>query len=59
VANAFTERTAFRLPEPPLRLLLGKVALEVARQKLDRLRTDFETWEKVTLGCDLPEGENS
>jgi NAD(P)-dependent dehydrogenase (short-subunit alcohol dehydrogenase family) len=40
---------------PPLRLLLGKVALELGRKKLDMLRKDFDTWEKTTVGADYPE----
>jgi NAD(P)-dependent dehydrogenase (short-subunit alcohol dehydrogenase family) len=41
---------------PPLRLLLGKTALELARKKLDLLRNDFDTWEATTLAADFPEG---
>jgi NAD(P)-dependent dehydrogenase (short-subunit alcohol dehydrogenase family) len=41
-------------PTPPLRLLLGKMALELARKKLDTLKTDFDTWEATTLGADFP-----
>ncbi|WP_107091676.1 oxidoreductase [Streptomyces sp. MMG1533] len=39
---------------PPLRLLLGKVALDVALARLDALRTDFTTWRDVTLSADYP-----
>lgn len=42
---------------PPLRLLLGKAALELARKKLESLRHDFDTWESTTLGADFPEGQ--
>ncbi|MFL9874702.1 oxidoreductase [Paraburkholderia megapolitana] len=42
---------------PPLRLLLGKMALELARKKLDLLRQDFDTWEATTVGADFPQGE--
>ncbi len=42
---------------PPLRLLLGKMALELARKKLDTLRADFDAWEATTLGADYPEHE--
>jgi NAD(P)-dependent dehydrogenase (short-subunit alcohol dehydrogenase family) len=42
---------------PPLRLLLGKMALEVARKKIEMLRKDFDTWESTTVGADYPEGE--
>ena len=41
---------------PPLRLLLGKAALELARKKLDFLRSDFDAWEATTIGADFPEG---
>lgn len=40
---------------PPLRLLLGKAALELARKKLDLLRKDFDKWEATTVGADYPE----
>ncbi|WP_244817387.1 oxidoreductase [Caballeronia sp. Lep1P3] len=42
---------------PPLRLLLGKAALELARKKLDSLKGDFDAWEKTTVGADFPENE--
>lgn len=41
---------------PPLRLLLGKAALELARKKLDTLRHDFDTWEATTVSADFPQG---
>ena len=41
---------------PPLRLLLGKAALDMARKKLDFMRNDFDAWEATTLGADFPEG---
>ncbi|MCB8881996.1 oxidoreductase [Acidisoma cellulosilytica] len=43
-------------PNPPLRLLLGAMAMDGARQKLDMLKTDFDTWEETTRGADFPEG---
>jgi NAD(P)-dependent dehydrogenase (short-subunit alcohol dehydrogenase family) len=46
---------AVESPTPPLRLLLGRMALEKARAKLDALRGDFDAWEKVALGADFPE----
>jgi NAD(P)-dependent dehydrogenase (short-subunit alcohol dehydrogenase family) len=46
---------AVESPLPPLRLLLGRAALETAHAKLDSLRHDFDAWEKVTLGADYPE----
>jgi NAD(P)-dependent dehydrogenase (short-subunit alcohol dehydrogenase family) len=41
--------------KPPLRLLLGKTALELAHRKLDLMRKDFGSWEATTLGADFPE----
>jgi NAD(P)-dependent dehydrogenase (short-subunit alcohol dehydrogenase family) len=41
--------------KPPLRLLLGKMALELARKKLDFMRGDFDAWEATTVGADFPE----
>ena len=40
---------------PPLRLLLGKAALTMARKKLDSMRADFDAWEATTLGADFPD----
>ncbi|WP_027778263.1 oxidoreductase [Paraburkholderia caledonica] len=40
---------------PPLRLLLGKTALELARKKLDFMRGDFDAWEATTVGADFPD----
>ena len=42
-------------PEPPLRLLLGKMALDLARKKLSTMKADFDNWEAVTIGADFPE----
>jgi NAD(P)-dependent dehydrogenase (short-subunit alcohol dehydrogenase family) len=41
---------------PPLHLVLGKPALDIARGKVAALTKDFETWEATTLGADYPEG---
>ena len=43
---------------PPLRLLLGKAALELARKKVTSLTHDFDAWEKTTIGADFPEGSS-
>ena len=37
-------------------VVLGKAALELARKKLDFLRSDFDAWEATTVGADFPEG---
>jgi NAD(P)-dependent dehydrogenase (short-subunit alcohol dehydrogenase family) len=38
---------------PPLHLLLGRLAYEQATAKLDNLRKEFETWREMTLGTDF------
>ncbi|CAG4903251.1 oxidoreductase [Paraburkholderia saeva] len=43
--------------QPPLRLLLGRVALDLARGKIDLLKKDFDAWEATTVGADYPENE--
>jgi len=40
--------------QPPLRLLLGEAALKGARNKLNELKKDFDTWEETTVGADFP-----
>jgi NAD(P)-dependent dehydrogenase (short-subunit alcohol dehydrogenase family) len=38
---------------PPLHLLLGRLAYDHATTKLDHLRRDFEAWREVTLDADF------
>ena len=45
---------AVAAPEPPLRLLLGKVAVAAARGKIEALKRDFETWAAVSEAADFP-----
>jgi NAD(P)-dependent dehydrogenase (short-subunit alcohol dehydrogenase family) len=40
---------------PPLHLVLGRMALENARAKFDRMGREFDKWEQTTLGADFPE----
>ena len=42
-------------PEPPLRLLLGRMAFKNANLKIDSLKKDFTAWEETTIGADDPE----
>ncbi len=42
-------------PTPPLHLLLGKPAFELALQDLQAKRQEFETWKETTLGADYPD----
>lgn len=46
---------AVEAPEPPLRLLLGAPALRIARQRLEALSLNFETWAETTLSADFPD----
>ena len=39
---------------PPVHLLLGVAALKGARNKLNELKTDFDTWAETTEGADFP-----
>lgn len=48
---------AVEAENPPLRLLLGVAALKGARNKVDELKRDFDTWEATTIGADFPAGE--
>ena len=41
--------------DPPLRLLLGKMALEAATAKLAAMKEDFDGWAAVSLAADYPE----
>jgi len=38
----------------PLRLLLGRLALDTARSKVELLRRDFDAWEETSLSADYP-----
>ena len=44
-------------PEPPVHLLLGKLALTRFRGKLEQWQKDLAEWESVTVGADFPEGQ--
>jgi NADP-dependent 3-hydroxy acid dehydrogenase YdfG len=44
-------------PTPPLRLLLGKSALQRICTKLDAWQKEIAAWEPVTVGADFPEGK--
>jgi NAD(P)-dependent dehydrogenase (short-subunit alcohol dehydrogenase family) len=41
---------------PPRYLLLGRKALETARDKVRRLVADIDRFEEITLGADFPQG---
>lgn len=48
---------AVESPEPPLHLLLGKLALDRFRAKSQAFQNDINRWEAVTLGADFPAEE--
>jgi NAD(P)-dependent dehydrogenase (short-subunit alcohol dehydrogenase family) len=43
----------------PLRLVLGKIALERARIKMKQLQDDFDAWEQISLAADYPESQSA
>jgi NAD(P)-dependent dehydrogenase (short-subunit alcohol dehydrogenase family) len=47
---------AVESPEPPLHLLLGKPAYDMAEAKFKEFRTEMEKWREVSLGADFPAG---
>ena len=49
--------TVTESPNPPLHLILGKIALTRFRDKLEQWKKEMATWESVTLGSDFPEGK--
>lgn len=46
---------AVEAPQPPRHLLLGKLALERFRNKMQAFQNEVAIWEKTTLGADFPE----
>jgi NAD(P)-dependent dehydrogenase (short-subunit alcohol dehydrogenase family) len=44
-------------PNPPVHLILGKIALTRFRGKLAEWEKDIAVWEPVTLGADFPDGK--
>lgn len=45
---------AVEAKDPPLRLLLGKIALSGAREKIEEMQRDFDAWAEVSEGADAP-----
>jgi NAD(P)-dependent dehydrogenase (short-subunit alcohol dehydrogenase family) len=43
----------------PLHLLLGRIALDTARSKIELFRRDFDAWEETSLSADYPESKAS
>ena len=42
-------------PNPPLRLLLGKMAYDIANKKLDSEKKNFDEWKDTSFGADFPD----
>jgi NAD(P)-dependent dehydrogenase (short-subunit alcohol dehydrogenase family) len=40
---------------PPLRLILGKPALQLAYKKMESVKQEFDAWRETTLSADFPE----
>ncbi len=47
---------AVESPEPPLHLLLGKMAVDIVRAKLAAFGAEIDKWESASLGADFPAG---
>ncbi|SEO44830.1 oxidoreductase [Amycolatopsis saalfeldensis] len=46
--------SAIEADEPPLRLLLGQAAYDIASARLGALKSTFDTWRELTLSADYP-----
>ncbi len=46
---------ALESDNPPLHLVLGLIALETARTKLEKMRGELDAWEETSLSADYPE----
>ena len=41
----------------PLHLVLGQIALETARTKIEKLRSELDAWQETSLSADYPESQ--
>lgn len=46
-------------PEPPNHLLLGKIALQRFRDRIQQISTELDKWQDTTTGADFPDSEGS
>lgn len=44
---------------PPLRLLLGAPALDIAYKRLEALKANFDAWKDITVSADFPDSRRS
>jgi len=42
---------------PPLRLVMGNAALDLAYQRYEERAVEWRAWEKVSRGTDFPAGQ--
>jgi NAD(P)-dependent dehydrogenase (short-subunit alcohol dehydrogenase family) len=49
---------AVESPHPPIRLALGTDAMNLIQEKLERVKTDLDAWQQVTVSTDYPEHVN-
>jgi NAD(P)-dependent dehydrogenase (short-subunit alcohol dehydrogenase family) len=49
--------SAIEADEPPLRLLLGQAAYDIASARLGSLKSTFDTWCELTLSADYPKDQ--
>jgi len=42
---------------PPVHLVLGQIALETARNKIEKLSGELDAWEETSLSADYPESQ--
>ncbi len=50
---------AVNAPEPPRHLLLGKIALQRFRTRLEQWTEELDRWQDTTNGADFPDSEDS
>lgn len=48
--------TVLRSPQPPRRILLGRLAAELAPKTYRERLTQWQEWEELAIGADFPEG---
>jgi NAD(P)-dependent dehydrogenase (short-subunit alcohol dehydrogenase family) len=48
---------ALQSDNAPLHLVLGRMALDTARTKVELLRSEMDAWEETSLGADYPESQ--
>ncbi len=47
--------TIVEADQPPRNLFLGKIALDMAREKLSYLSKSIDQWQALSMGADFPD----